>query len=389
MAWNEPGGSGNGGKDPWGGGGNRGDDGPPDLDEVVRKIQDKFSKFFGGGGSRRGAGGNGSNKGIFPVILAILAAWLLYDSAYIIQPAERGVVLRFGKFSSILLPGINLQWPRPMDYVIKVNVDEVRTVSHSAQMLTEDENIIKVGLAVQYQVKDAKDFLFQTKDPDLTLKEGTESAIREVIGANKMDYFLSGGRSEIVAKTKTLIQEILDYYKTGLIIRSVNLQDPQPPEEVQDAFADAIKAQEDEQRFKNEAEAYSNDIIPKARGGAARQVADANAYSSKVVARAKGDAQRFTQLLKAYEKAPEVTRERLYLDAMEQVLSSSSKVMTDTKGSNNMLYLPLDRILKRDVLPENFNLNQPSTEQNVPSGSTSKGDGSDGFRDYVRQRSRR
>ncbi|MFQ5488880.1 MAG: FtsH protease activity modulator HflK, partial [Gammaproteobacteria bacterium] len=213
-------------------------------------------------------------------------------------------------------------------------------------MLTQDENIIDIQVAVQYKIKDAKDYLFNLRDPDLTLHEASESAIREVIGKSSMDFVLTEGRSEIVARTQQLTQEILDRYQSGLLITSVNMQDAQPPEEVQDAFNDAIKAREDEQRLKNEAEAYSNDVLPKARGKAARMLEEANAYKSKVVSRAEGEASRFIQLLVEYGKAPGVTRERLYLDAIEEVLRRSSKVMLDMKGGNNLLYLPLDRLMQ-------------------------------------------
>ena len=242
MAWNEPGGD---KRDPWGGRG--GSDGPPDLDEVVRKLRDKVNRFMGGRGGSGARPGNPISFSLLGIVL--LAAWAL-SGIYIIDPAERGVILRLGAFNGITGPGPHW-YPRFIDTLDKVNVDELRTVSHRAKMLTKDENIIQVELAVQYRVKDARDYLFQTRDPDYTLQEATESALREVIGAIPMDEFLSGGRGAIVAQTETLIQTILDRYKTGLILTSVNLQDPQPPEEVQGAFEDAIKAQEDEVRFKN------------------------------------------------------------------------------------------------------------------------------------------
>jgi membrane protease subunit HflK len=336
MAWNEPGG---GNKDPWGGRGNN--DGPPDLDEIARKMRERMSGFFG----KKGGKGGGSKSFSFSLI-AVLAvvAWVL-SGIYIVDPAERGVVLRLGKFNSITTPGPHW-YLRGIETVDKVNVDRLRTVSHKAKMLTKDENIIQVELAVQYQVSDAKQYLFEVRDPDYTLQEATESALREVIGAIPMDEFLSGGRGAIVQQTKILTQEILDKYKTGLILTSVNLQDPQPPEEVQGAFEDAIKAQEDEVRYKNQAEAVALDILPKARGNAVRLREAANAYREQVIAKAEGESSRFLQTLAEYEKAPEVTRQRIYLETMEAVLANTSKVLMQVKDGNSLMYLPLDKLME-------------------------------------------
>jgi membrane protease subunit HflK len=336
MAWNEPGG---GNKDPWGGRGN--DDGPPDLDEIARKMRERMSGFFG----KKGGKGGGSNPFSFSLIAILaVAAWVL-SGIYIIDPAERGVVLRLGKFNSITGPGPHW-YLRGIETVDKVDVDRLRTVSHRAKMLTKDENIIQVELAVQYQVRDAKEYLFEVRDPDYTLQEATESALREVIGGIPMDEFLSGGRGAIVQQTKVLTQEILDKYKTGLILTSVNLQDPQPPEEVQGAFEDAIKAQEDEVRYKNQAEAVALDILPKARGNAVRLREAANAYREQVIAQAEGESSRFLQTLAEYEKAPEVTRSRIYLETMEAVLANTSKVVMQVKDGNSLMYLPLDKLME-------------------------------------------
>ena len=343
MAWNEPGG---GKKDPWGGG--SGNDGPPDLDEMARKMREKMQKFFGGRGGSNGSSsggkriGNPFNFGLIAIIAVV--AWVL-SGIYIVQPAERGVVLRLGKFNTITTPGPHW-FMRGIETVDKVDVDRLRTVSHRAKMLTKDENIIQVELAVQYQVRDAKEYLFQVRDPDYTLQEATESALREVIGAIPMDEFLSGGRGIIVQQTKELTQAILDKYKTGLILTSVNLQDPQPPEEVQGAFEDAIKAQEDEVRYKNQAEAYALDILPKARGDATRMREAANAYRDQVVAQAEGEASRFSQTRVEYEKAPQITRKRMYLETMEYVLANTSKVIMQVKDGNNLMYIPLDKLME-------------------------------------------
>ena len=343
MAWNEPGG---GNKDPWGGKG--GNDGPPDLDEMARQMRDKMNKFFGGRGGKRGGKAGGSGGGL-PINLGLIAvvavvAWVL-SGIYIVQPAERGVVLRLGEYNETTGPGPHW-YMRGLETVDKVDVDNLRTVSHRAKMLTKDENIIQVELAVQYQVRDAKEYLFKVRDPDYTLQEATESALREVVGSLSMDEFLSGGRGVIVQRTKDLTQAILDKYKAGLLIASVNLQDPQPPEEVQGAFEDAIKAQEDEVRYKNQAEAYALDILPKARGDATRKREAALAYREQVIAKAEGEASRFSQTLVAYETAPEVTRKRLYLDTMEYVLANSSKVVMAVKDGNNLMYIPLDKLME-------------------------------------------
>ncbi len=373
MAWNEPG---NGGKDPWGGGGGGGK-GPPDLEEVVRNLQNKLGGMFGGGrarggGPRSGGGGGGGSGpfgrlgrgGIGVLLLVALAGWLL-SGFYKIEEGTQGVELRFGKYTTTTSSGLHWHMPFPIETVEVVDVLQVRseevgyrsgiggrapaTVPRESLMLTEDENIVDIRLAVQYRIADPKDYLFNVLDPGETLKQATESALREVIGKSKMDFVLTEGRGEVVARTEVLLQTILDQYRTGLVVSKVNLQDAQPPEEVQAAFADAIKAREDEQRLKNEAEAYSNEVIPKARGAAARQLEEANAYKEQVIAQAQGEASRFSRLLVEYEKAPLVTRDRLYLEAIEAVLAQSNKVVLDAKSSNSLMYLPLDRLMSGEM----------------------------------------
>lgn len=358
MAWNEPGG---GKRDPWGGGG--GNDGPPDLDEVARKLRERMNSFFGGK-SGRGAG-TGKPFNFSLLLVVALVAWVL-SGIYIIEPAERGVALRLGEFHTITGPGPHW-YPRGIDTINVVDVDRLRTVSHRAKMLTKDENIIQVELAVQYQVKDAKDYLFRVRDPDFTLQEASESALREVIGSSTMDEFFSGGRGEIVRLTKELTQETLDRYQTGLILTSVNLQDPQPPEEVQGAFEDAIKAREDQVRYRNQAEAYSLDILPKARGDATRLREAANAYREQVIAKAEGESSRFLQTLTEYEKEPAVTRKRLYLETMEYVLANTSKVVMGVKDGNNLMYIPLDKLME----PRGSYLNSPDEGASYNSKSPS------------------
>ncbi|MDT8283196.1 MAG: FtsH protease activity modulator HflK, partial [Gammaproteobacteria bacterium] len=341
MAWNEPGG--NGDKDPWSNKGKRGNQGPPDLDEVFKNLQKKFGSLFGGksGGSSGGSRGNGTGIagggiGIGVVIVILLVFWIA-TGFYKIEAAERGVVLRFGKLEDTTLSGLHWHLPIPIEKVIKVDITKVHTVPLRATMLTQDENIVDIEGSVQYQVADATKYLFNTRDPELALTQATESAIRQSIGRTKMDYVITEGRGQIAVQVKDIIQKIIDSYGTGILVTKLNIQHARPPEAVKDAFDDVTQSREDEERLKNEAQTYSNGVIPKARGNAARIREEAGAYKSEVVASAEGEAQRFTQLLTAYRKAPEVTRERLYLDMMESVLNNSSKVLVDVSGSNNLL----------------------------------------------------
>jgi modulator of FtsH protease HflK len=352
MAWNEPGGSG--GKDPWSG--RDREQGPPDLDEIIRKLQTRFSGLFGGG---RGFPGNYRSVVVIAGVLLLL--WLI-SGIYIVDPAEQGVVLRFGRLADTTLSGPHWHWPFPIEHVEIVDVGQIRNVElgyrssqgpsqspaavpREALMLTQDENIVDVRLAVQYRVKSAPDYLFNVREPDTVLRKVTESALRESVGKSRLDFVLTEGRSEIAASVAQLIQEAMDHYGTGLEVTTVNMQDAQPPEEVQEAFLDAVKAREDEQRLKNEAEAYSNDILPKARGAAARRLEEASAYKAQVVAEAEGETSRFVLVLAQYQKAPQVTRERLYLDAMEAVFGTAGKVLVDVQKGGNLFMVPLDQLL--------------------------------------------
>ncbi len=347
MGWNEPP-DGNKGKDPWG---NRGDgDGPPDLDEIVRKMQKGFGGMFG---SKKPSTMN--NNAGFPVFLAVilLLGWLAYDMTYLIDEQERGVVLRFGQHVDTLEPGLRVRLPRPVEIVQKVNIGQVRSITHKALMLTQDENIVDVEVAVQWRINDPTQYLFNVFAPAATLRQVTESVVREVIGKSKLDFVLTEGRSQIAEQIKTIIQQTLDDdnatddYESGIYISSVETQPAKPPDEVKAAFDDAIKAREDEQRVVNEAEAYRNDIIPKARGSAARLREEATAYKARVIAKAEGEASRFEQLLTEYQRAPEVTRERLYLDAIESVLTNTNKVLIDGDNSNSLMYLPIDKLMEQ------------------------------------------
>lgn len=349
MAWNEPGGD---DRDPWKGKGN--DQGPPDLDEVVKKLQDKMGGLFGGkrGGSGGGNGGGTEKpekpvnyKGIAIIATLIVLVVLGINSFYIIQPAERGVIQRFGAYSTVTQPGPHLLIPF-IDTVTVVDVDQVNKFSHRAQMLTQDENIVDVSLTVQYRIQDAADFLFQDSDPISTIHGAMESALREVIGKNTLDGIITESRSAIAGLVKTETQKLLNLYRTGLIVTNINMQEANPPDQVKEAFDDATKALADKERVQNQAEAYANDIVPRARGAGARQIEAAKAYKAKVVAEAEGESNRFLALLKEYQKAPEVTRQRLYVETVQLVLRDSSKVMLDVKDGNNLTYLPLDRMIQ-------------------------------------------
>ena len=357
MAWNEPGGSG--GKDPWGQ--RRKEQGPPDLDKIIKNIRDRLSGLFGGSGSGGGASGGGSERvnriGLGLIVAVALGLWAL-SGLYIINQGERGVELKFGRKDQVTGPGLHWHLPWPIERVEKVNVDQVSTLSigrrgdkgsgggiDSGFMLTEDENIVVVEFTVQYKIKDASDFLFNVRDPKSTIVQAMESASREVVGKSQLDFIITEGQLEVSEKSQKLLQEILDRYKSGIQIVKVQMQKVSPPEEVKAAFDDATKAREDGARIIKEAEAYSNDIIPRARGAASRLMQEAQGYKASVMARAEGDARRFTSIVGEYVKAPGVTRDRMYIETMEQVLSNTTKILIDQKGSSNVLYLPLDRML--------------------------------------------
>ncbi len=363
MAWNEPG---PGDRDPWGerrrsGGG--GGQGPSDLDEMIRNLKQRLRALFGG---RRGGGGGqawGSGQGGhfgFGLIVVALGLWML-SGFYVVQQGERGVVLRFGEKTEVTDAGLHWHFPYPIESVEKVNVDRIYPIeigyrSHprtgsktrvpkEALMLTGDENIIEIEFAVQYKIKDPADYLFNVRDVETTIVQATESAVREVVGKSTLDFALTEGRDEIAKQAQELIQQILDRYRSGIHIVRVETQRAQPPEEVKPAFDDAVKAREDKDRFVKEAEAYANDIVPRARGAASRLLEQAEAYKASVIARAEGEARRFTQVAAAYAQAPKVTRERLYLETVEQILSNSTTIFVDQKGGHNLIYLPLDKLL--------------------------------------------
>ena len=342
--------------------GNKNSGGPPDLEAVLRDLNKKVAELFGGKGGGTGDSSGGGKpwnfSGGIGLIVAVIALIWVSSGFYIVDASQRGVVLRFGKYVEATQAGPRWHLPFPIEAVEIVNLSQVRTVEvgyrdhvknkmlKESLMLTDDENIIDIQFAVQYFLKDPADYLFNNRAPDENVRQAAETAIREVVGKNKMDFVLYEGREQVAAATTKLIQEILDRYKSGILVSKVTMQNAQPPEQVQAAFDDAVKAGQDRERQKNEGQAYANDVVPKAKGAAARLMQEAEGYRQRVVANAEGDASRFKQVLVEYEKAPVVTRERMYIDMMQQVMSSSSKVMVDQKNGNSLLYLPLDKLIQ-------------------------------------------
>ena len=348
MAWNEPGGNRN-DNDPWGnGGGRRGNDqGPPDLDEALKKGLDKLNKMLGGKGKKSGGSSSSGGSGGFGAILALagilVVGYVIFQSFYTVDEQERAVVLRFGEYDKTESPGLRFKVPL-IDDVTKVRVTNVRTAQSSGQMLTQDENLVTVDLQVQYRVNDARDYVLNVRDSNQALAFATDSALRHEVGSSSLDDVLTEGRAELAVRVEQRLQGFLEEYGTGLEIVRVNVESTQPPAAVQDAFREVQRAREDEQRVKEEAETYRNKVVPEARGQAQRMIEEANAYKQEVVERARGETARFLELLAVYQMAPVVTRERMYLQTLETVLSNSSKILVDTESSGNMMYLPLDRL---------------------------------------------
>ena len=377
---------------------NNQEEGPPDLDELLNDLRKKIGRIFGkketdqktpksSGGNPTSNSGN-DNLPILPILLIVFLLWAA-TGFYIVDQGSRGVVLRFGKNTEVTMPGPRWHIPYPIESAEVVNLEQVRTIEvgyrsagdaaarskelRESLMLTDDENIIDLQFAVQYNLKSVEDFLFNNRSAESSVRGAAETAIREIVGKSKMDFALYEGREEIAVKAKKLMQEILDRYNTGINVTSVTMQNAQPPEQVQASFDDAVKAKQDLERQKNEGQAYANDIIPKAKGTASRLTAEAQGYRLRVENEAKGNASRFEQILTQYNRAPEVMRDRLYIEAQEQILSSVSKVFIDQKNSNNLLYLPLDKLIQQatpdttsprvDVIPQ-VDMNQSSL-QNV------------------------
>lgn len=378
-------GPGNGDKRPGQGGG-----GPPDLDELWRDFNRKLNGLFG----RKGGGGGGfkpprrpefqptprtAGLGLVVLVLVLVLGWL-GSGFFIVQEGQQAVVTRFGKLAYIEEAGFHWRFPYPIESDEIVNVSQVRSVEigrggeirttglPASAMLTEDENIVDIRFAVQYRISNVVNYLYSNRSPDDVVTQAAETAIREVVGNKTLDYVLYEGRAEVAIKTQDLIQSILDRYKTGILVTNITLQSVQPPEQVQSAFNDAIKAGQDRERLKNEAEAYANDVVPRAKGTASRLIQEAEGYKARVVAEAQGDASRFDLILQQYEKAPQVTRERMYLETMQQILSKVSKVLVESHGSNNLLYLPLDKLLQQTTSPQAA---QPARSSAAPLPSAS------------------
>ena len=355
MAWNEPGG----GKDPWGG--NRNNEGPPDIDEALKKLKEKFASFSGGGS---GTGAGGSGKSLLPIGLVVIAIIWALLGVYQVDEKEQALILRLGKYHDT--QGAGLKWNPPIiDRVLIVRVTEERQYSARGLMLTQDENIVEISLTVQYNISNARDFVLNIKEPETSLKQATDSALRHVVGSTGLDGVISTGREQVALGTAQKLQDLLDIYGSGINVVKINIEEARPPTEVKAAYDDVIKAREDLERLVNEAQAYSNGIIPEARGEAQRLREEANGYKSQVVSKSQGEAERFTKLLAEYKKAPGVTRERLYIDAIEQVMTNSSKILVDTEGGNNMLYLPLDKIVQQGAASPTLSRSSGSSEQMV------------------------
>jgi membrane protease subunit HflK len=362
---------------------NNQDQGPPDLDELLNDLGKKIGRLFGRKesaqkNSKLNNGGSQSEvpQDQLPVTTIVLVIALIWAATgfYIVDQGSRGVVLRFGKNTEVTMPGPRWHIPFPVESVEVVNLEQVRTLEvgyrssgnsvarskelRESLMLTDDENIIDLQFAVQYNLKSAENFLFNNRSADASVRGAAESAIREIVGKSKMDFALYEGREEIAVKAKKLMQEILDRYDTGINVTSVTMQNAQPPEQVQASFDDAVKAKQDLERQKNEGQAYANDIIPKAKGAASRLTSEAQGYRVKVENEAKGNASRFEQILTQYNRAPEVMRDRIYIEAQEQILSNISKVIVDQKNSNSLLYLPLDKLIQQT---------SPSSKENISS----------------------
>ncbi len=354
-------------------------DGPPDLDELFKDLKNKMNRVIGGkasGGGNNGQKPNSSgsqlsadNIPIGPIIIIVALIWLA-TGFYIVDQGSRGVVFTFGKNTAVTMPGPRWHIPYPIETVEVVNLEQVRTIElgyrssgagatsqelRESLMLTGDENIIDLQFAVQYNLKSVQDFLFYNRSAENSVRGAAETAIREIVGKSEMDFVLYEGREEIAVKTRALMQDILDRYQTGINITSVTMQNAQPPEQVQAAFDDAVKAKQDQERQKNEGQAYANDVVPKARGSASRLIAQANGYKVSVENEALGNASRFEQIMTEYNRAPAVTKQRLFLEAQEGIMSSITKIIVDQKDSNSLLYLPLDKIIQQSGTSRNVN----------------------------------
>jgi membrane protease subunit HflK len=353
----------------------RQNDGPPDLDQLWRDFNQRLNRLFGGKGGGGGGGTPGDSRGasISASVIAMVVVFLwLVSGFFIVQEGQTGIVLTFGKYSHSAQPGFNWRWPYPIQAHETVNLSQVRTVevgyrsnirnklARESLMLTDDENIIDIQFAAQYRLKDASAWVFSNRDQEETVKQVAETAIREVVGKAKMDFVLYEGREKVAFDTSALMQQILDRYNIGVLVTNVTMQAVQPPEQVQASFDDAVKAGQDRERQKNEGQAYANDVVPKARGAASRLLQESEGYRARVVANAQGEASRFSKVLVEYQRAPGVMRDRLYIDTMQQIFSSTTKIMVDTKSNNSMIYLPLDKLIAQTAAEASAGVQAPS-----------------------------
>ena len=377
MAWNEPG---NNDKDPWKNKGGK-NQGPPDLDELLNDLGKKVTGIFGGK-TTKGGSGSGKSFSSIGLSIALIVASIVYafSGFYTIKEAEQGIVLRFGEYSGTVEPGINWKWTF-IDRIIPVDIQSTRDMPSSGFMLTKDENVVRVEMQIQYRVVDPRNYIFSVTNADDSLNQSLDSALRYVVGHADMDDILTRGREDIRQSVWQELEKIIAPYNLGLIIVDVNFKDARPPNEVKDAFDDAISAQEDEVRFLREAEAYARCIEPRARGRFKRMEQEAIAYKAQIVLDAQGEVARFEKILPEYQAAPKVTRERLYIATMEKVYGNTSKVMIDVEGSNNMMYLPLDKIIQQQNTSKRSNKTSyaPLTEPNINTSPSSSSDRSDRF----------
>jgi len=382
--------------------GRRGNDGPPDLDELWKRFRQKLPGMGGGGRMGRDGGGPGASQfrgGALILIALVFIVWLA-SGFYIVDASQRGVVLRFGKYSTTTQPGPQWHLPYPFESVEIVNLSQVRTIEvgyrnnpknkvlKESLMLTDDENIVDLQFAAQYILRDPTEYLFNSRSPDESVMQAAESAMREIVGKSKMDFVLYEGREQIAANAQSLMQQILDRYKSGISISKVTMQQAQPPEQVQAAFDDAVKAGQDRERQISEGQAYANDVIPKARGTASRLMQEAEGYRQRVVANAEGEASRFRQIQTEFSRAPQVTRERLYLETMQQIYSNSTKIYVDQKGGNNLLFLPLDKILQMNQSVSAAPADTPNVAPMDPGAAASASASDSRSRDSFRNRER-
>lgn len=349
MAWNEPGSGNDKRKDPWG----KNNDSPPELDQIFKRLQDKLREMFGGKSNKSGGSGFGpssynQNAGAtisYGLLLAIIALLYIVSGFYIVKPAEQGVITRFGKYNRTVGPGPHW-YPQFIEEKDIVNTEELLSIRKAGTMLTKDENLVSVEIQVQYRINDINSFLFKVIEPEKSLGQAAESALRQAVGHNKLDFIITSGRAEIEEQTRKQIVSTLESYNAGIYVAAVTLKEAKAPEQVKAAFDDVTKAREDRERFIHEAETYYNKIVPEARGSAQQMLQEAEAYKQETISVAIGNTQRFNQILPEYKKSPQITKTRLYIDTLEQVFSNTSKVLIDVNGSNNIVYLPLDRLMQ-------------------------------------------